>query len=255
MAVGKGSGRAGGAGKTPSIDVSRAKQTSNGEGRQGSVTTPGRPRVRAAEKERRDASPNARKEKVTDTPTRQLRRQAAESGMLSLDSPVRLSPRTESPRPESPRVEDSRRGKKRRAGEGVDEGEAAHAGRQRKRARITSAAPEPVDAEAKPASAPVPTPQKGKSSRKETNIFRTMTGSGLRGFLQKDKKTPSSEELRRDPDDEGDDGRESRLPQGLSFMFSRGAIPTTVLDSTTEEAPPRRQDARAPESETETGEG
>lgn len=247
MAVGKRGGRSGGARTVPATEVASPKRTrKKGEGRHG-PDTPDRPRIREAERERLAASPAPRQSAVTDTPTRQLRRQAAESGSLPHDSPVRLSPRPEpAPMPASPPVDAAPKGKKRRAAEQ----DPADTKRQRKKLRIETAdrgGAEVGAASAAPQAAPAPS--QATPTRKEIKVLRMLAGGGLKGMLRKEQ-TPSSEDLRRDPD-ETCEWREANLPSGPSFVFSRGAVPTTVLDSTTEEQAPRQKHNPAPERETE----
>jgi hypothetical protein len=80
----------------------------------------------------------------------------------------------------------------------------------------------------------------------------------MKSLFRKEKK-PSSEELRSDPDETGDaqagqGGRKARLPRTGSFLFSRGAIDTTLLDSTSEDLPGNAQPMPACSEGRETGE-
>jgi hypothetical protein len=187
------------------------------------------PRLREAEGRRVDtASSSPRRIDASKTPTLELRRLAAEEGLLPR-SPRRDSPRPESPRaPASPQPQPQPRPGK-RAGDDVDAGDAP----QRKKAR--------TDADGAQAGA----------ATASSSATRPRAGSSLKALFRKEKK-PSSDELRCDPDEEGGVGGEAfqpqaaRLPRGGSIIFSRGAIETTLLDSTTEADAESRPPSGAP---------
>lgn len=229
MAVGNSDGA-----RTTSVAATVGKLMS---GKKEDTPTPKRPRLReGAAKDIAAAASPSRRGEDSKTPTRELRRRAAQDPHMQTGNPARNSPRSEHPRvPDSPPVKSAPRGKKR----GAVEEEPGEAKRQRKKARIESGG------------AATATPSKAESTSGEIKFFRSLTGSGLKGLMRKEK-TPSREDLHRDPD-ENYERREAQLPSAGSFLFSRGAVPTTLLDSTTEETPQRPHTAKAPDSETEKG--